>query len=154
MKTQQIQFSIHTLWWDRTVAPSPNPFLQSQKQCCWVLRLAQETGFDTQMYKWLCWQWPVKLGGSFWLRKPIRQQWDEFRWECRKLLLTLSRALGAFSCCVKGLSYHVNSHGVRLWSYFFSLTLFLLHLNCSASLVFLWVVSSNFCSPKSKQCSI
>lgn len=52
----------------------------------------------------------------------------------------------------QGLVLPRNSHGVRIWSYFFSLTLFLLHLNCSASLVFLWVVSNNFCSPKSEHC--
>lgn len=154
MKTQQIQFSIHALWWDRTVAPSPNPSSKSEgstagfsaqhrRQACVtqmaMLTLTCETG------------WQLLTEETY---LAAVDHWDEFHWGCRQLLLTLSRALGAISCCVKGLSYHVNSHGVRFWSYFFSLTLFLLHLNCSAFLVFLWVVSSNFCSLKSVQCCI
>lgn len=30
----------------------------------------------TQMFKWLCWHWLVKLSSSFWLGKPIMQQWS------------------------------------------------------------------------------
>lgn len=82
------------------------------------------------------------------------EHWDESHWRCRQPPLPspgLSEPSGAVSRVCLTMKIH---RGWDSKATFFSPTLFLLHLNWLASLVFLWVVSSNFCSPKPKKSCI
>lgn len=82
------------------------------------------------------------------------EHWNESHWRCRQPPLPspgLSEPSGAVSRACLTMKTH---RGWDSEATFFSLTLFLLHLNCLTSIAFLWVVSSNFCSPKPKKSCI
>lgn len=157
---------------DRTVAPSSNPFFQPLLPKPRAMLLGSQKASrgdrlvshrctngcaDTDLWNWAAasdWgNLSCSSGAQGWILLKVQTVLcSSVCIRCRQPPLTLSRALGPFFCWVSRACLTMETHmGEVFEAAFFSPHLISPSLKLlSPPLVLLWVVSSNFCSPKAK----
>lgn len=163
-----MQFSIHALWgrqssgsFFKPLPPKPRAMLPGSQKAGRGDRLVSHRCTngcaDTDLWNWVAvsdWgNLSCSSGAQGWI--PLKVQTalcSSVCIRCRQPPLTLSRALGPFFCWVSRACLTMETHmGEVFEAAFFSPHLISPSLKLlSPPLVLLWVVSSNFCSPKAE----